>query len=234
MTPCFLVVPTGIERVALRRYKSEFDKAANKAVKICPAMPGEGGYHNAETPIGEFPDGQFGDEHPHDDPRWPRSCACGYVFQDEDEWQVFKRDLYRRADGQPGTVTLWDRSPGMMWSTPWYHDPVGRKRVCNVADLRARWPRGVKAESHLSSFYWHDHAEKRAPLTVICPNGREWTVDAVSSNGAGWEVRGEPPLITCSPSIAVPGYHGWLGSNGAPPGHFTDDVEGRGPMGVRA
>jgi hypothetical protein len=231
MTPCFLVVPTGTERVSLRRYRSEFDKAANKSVTICP---GEHGYHNAEAPIGEFSQGTWSRDFAHDDPRWPRACACGYVFADDDARQVFDRDLYRRADGQPGVLTLWDCLPGMMWHVPWFHDPAAPREGRSVAEQRARYPRGSKAESHLSSYYWHDHADRRAPLTVVCPNGAEWTVDAVSGNGAGWEVKGEPPLLVVTPSIAAPGYHGFLGSNGAPPGHFTGDVEGRGPMGVRA
>lgn len=47
-------------------------------------------------------------------------------------------------------------------------------------------------------------------LCVKLPDGREWWVDGPSANGPGWERRGEPPTISASPSIATPGYHGWL------------------------
>jgi hypothetical protein len=45
---------------------------------------------------------------------------------------------------------------------------------------------------------------------VLTPNGKEWCVDAKSSNGDGWVVTGDPPKITCYPSIVVPDYHGFL------------------------
>jgi hypothetical protein len=30
----------------------------------------------------------------HDDPRWPRRCSCGYVFEEKDAWQEFTDRLY--------------------------------------------------------------------------------------------------------------------------------------------
>jgi len=32
-------------------------------------------------------------------PRWPAACACGYVFQDGDEWQDNRSRLYRTPSG---------------------------------------------------------------------------------------------------------------------------------------
>jgi hypothetical protein len=40
-------------------------------------------------------------------------------------------------------------------------------------------------------------------------------------------VSGDLPKITCTPSIVVNGYHGFLTS-----GLFTSDLEGRGPTGI--
>lgn len=84
----------------------------------------------------------------------------------------------------------------------------------------------------LSVHYWRDWSAKRPPICVVCPNGETWEIDRKSSNGDGWKVTGDLPNISCTPSIVVHGYHGHLGSNGAPPGQFTGDIEGRGPMGT--
>ena len=115
--------------------------------------------------------------------------------------------------------------PGMAWFTPWVFDPLGDplmqgKRVM-IAGADA------KNAGYLSPHYWRDWAGKRAPICVVCPNGKWWQIDRKSSNGDGWAVTGELPNITCSPSIVVPGYHGWLRS-----GEFTPDIEGRGPSGT--
>jgi hypothetical protein len=79
----------------------------------------------------------------------------------------------------------------------------------------------------LSVHYWRDWSDKRPPICVVCPNGEWWEVDRKSSNGEGWIVTGELPTITCSPSIVVDGYHGFLRA-----GEFTPDLEGRGPGGT--
>jgi hypothetical protein len=73
----------------------------------------------------------------------------------------------------------------------------------------------------LSPAYLRDRAEQRPPLVVKLPgssSGRSWCVDERAHNharggwrGDGWKVSGEPPNITCSPSINMPGdYHGTL------------------------
>jgi hypothetical protein len=66
-----------------------------------------------------------------------------------------------------------------------------------------------------------------APLGAVCPDGQTWVIDAPASNGAtgadgltdGWTVEGEPPRITCRPSIDTGTYHGWLRD-----GVFSDSV----------
>ncbi len=66
-------------------------------------------------------------------------------------------------------------------------------------------------------------------IQVVLPDGREWCITGPSSNGGGWTVTGTMPAITASPSILVPGYHGFL-QNGV----LTDDLDGRTyPAGVR-
>lgn len=112
----------------------------------------------------------------------------------------------------------------IMWECPWYHDPQNPEdaiaRENALAQPEKRW--------YLSKFYWKDWSDKRPPLCVLTPNGKEWVVDAVSSNGDGWQVSfmgdWREGKIICTPSIQVPGYHGFLGSNGARPGFFTDAI----------
>ena len=164
------------------------------------ACTGKFGYHNAVT--GKLEEVQSahnadrpvnGDVHPHDDPRWPTKCDhCDYVFTDGDTWQYRAEEIYISEDGRE--MLLSDRTPGMMYFVTW-------------------------RTARLSPHYESTWKEKRPPLQVVCPNGKEWCVDAISSNGDGWVVTGEPPSITCSPSIAVPGYHGFLQN-----GIFTADI----------
>jgi len=107
--------------------------------------------------------------------------------------------------------------PGMAWFQPWYWDPAGKTE----SDLGPGEARGF-----LSVHYWRAWALKRPPICVVCPNGEWWEIDRKSSNGTGWIVTGELPDITCTPSIVVKGYHGFLRN-----GEFTADLEGRGPNG---
>lgn len=88
---------------------------------------------------------------------------------------------------------------GAMWFCPWYYDPA-------APDPEER--RGKPGI--LSVYYWRDWADTRPPLMVVTPALREWCVDQKASNGEGWTVTGHAPRITCSPSIDVPGYHGYL------------------------
>lgn len=125
--------------------------------------------------------------------------------------------------------------PGMAWYQPWYFDPLDELKTSNGPGYRnsAMFKKMADDKSHfLSSHYWNDWSSKRSPICVVCPNGEQWEIDRKSSNGTGWIVCGELPNIIVSPSIAVNGYHGFLGTNGAAPGQFTADIEGRGPIGI--
>jgi len=47
-------------------------------------------------------------------------------------------------------------------------------------------------------------------LVCIVPTGEDWYVDGPAANGPGWTRTGEPPLVTVTPSIQTPNYHGFL------------------------
>ena len=217
MTTCFLVLPTGVDRRWLRRY-------TESAPNLCPLMPGEHSYHQAGVEIERAAvivnaDGYHETfEAERSDPRWPVRCRCGFEFTAEVGFQTFAVEVYRRADtGEE--MTIRDKRPGMMWFSPWYYDPTGK--------LNTRRENG---NAFLSIHYWRDWAEKRAPLSVLGPDGNEWCVDRGSSNGDGWTVIGEAPSITCAPSIVLPGYHGFLRG-----GVFTADLDaGRQPIAPKA
>ncbi|WP_158810443.1 hypothetical protein [Beijerinckia sp. L45] len=115
--------------------------------------------------------------------------------------------------------------PGMAWFEPWHFDPTGNWQRAGKHVMYTERPGPEK--SFLSPHYWRDWADKRPPICVVCPNGELWEIDRTSSNGDGWVVTGDLPDITCSPSIVVPGYHGFLRG-----GEFTADIEGRGPNGI--
>jgi hypothetical protein len=116
-------------------------------------------------------------------------------------------------------------TPGMVWEMPWIFDPTGEREKLGIHVMYRLRDRGKLG--FLSKHYWTDWSFIRPPLCLIGPNGETWQIDRKSSNGDGWKVVGTFPDITCRPSIALDGYHGWLTN-----GNFSADVEGRGPNGV--
>lgn len=174
---CFLIEPTGIARRYLRRYIGD---------SHCSA---EGNYyHDASVPIDECAvtvreDGVYDTpdlDVPHDDPRWPTHCACGYAFQDTDEWQVSVHRLYARTD--TGEEVAWPDAPiGAMWYAPWYPKqwagPDG-KILC------VQTPGGMWCIDQPSQ------------------NGSGWT-----RTGTPPTVTARPSIVARSGSG---GYHGWL------------------------
>lgn len=125
-------------------------------------------------------------------------------------------------------------TPGMLYEAPWYYDPGSSAK----AERRRSAIRSIEAGTFddkiafLSRHYWMQWSHIRPPLIVICPNGEIWCPDQVSSNGTGWEVTDcdlhDYDRITCSPSIVVPGYHGFLRN-----GVFTADMDSPHPNGTR-
>lgn len=114
-------------------------------------------------------------------------------------------------------------APCAMWFVPWYFDPKDPKdasrRETALASITAGTFGTGARNYYLSRHYWLQWSDKRPPICVLCPNGKEWCVDAKSNNGDGWTVTGDPPLITAAPSILVPGYHGFLQN-----GRFTPNI----------
>lgn len=186
----FIVQPTGRCRLSLRRFRHRDQPA--------------GHFHDASVVIDEdasvTPDRPDGTkpvtDHrvPHDDPRWPTACACGYEFAicdcgqpgcvAEDSWQVNELD-WHAGGGQRFAwgVGSWDGPPGAVMRTLW-RDVAGRPPA------------------------WH----------ICLPNGTWWNTNDRSSGdgnqiGPYWDVTGTAPLITVSPSINDQGsrpWHGWI------------------------
>jgi len=124
--------------------------------------------------------------------------------------------------------------PGMMWECPWFfdpHDPDHQERREYYLSQPDSFfePANNSSRGVLSLYYWRQWSHIRPPYNVLCPNGDSWMPDQVSSNGIGWQVTGEPPLITAAPSIQTGRYHGFLQN-----GRFTPDCERpHAPNGVR-
>jgi hypothetical protein len=94
-----------------------------------------------------------------------------------------------------------------------------------VKDWRAKGAqRDAPMVKYLSDEYLAERIDQRPPLTVILPGDTWFCVDSnATGERRGWQVSGEPPHITVSPSINCEGvYHGFL-TNGV----IGNDVEGR-------
>lgn len=124
---CFFLEPVGggAHKRYLRRYVGK---------STCPSN----GYHDARVEIERGWRRPVDTVDPRDelrrDPRWPKACSCGYVFQEGDAWQLFTQQLYRRTDtGEE--MTLREAPEGAIWDATWYHDspaycgPDGRSIV---------------------------------------------------------------------------------------------------------
>jgi hypothetical protein len=167
---------TGRYRQILRRYRSGSENS-------CPVY----GYHNASVEIDETTDrnNESGDDRwPHDDPRWPKICACNaYLFLESDHWQNNYVRIFRMPDG----------SEFQFWGAFGRCAPVG-------AMVRAEWFddfKDVPGDSWLISL----------------PDGGEWITTQKASGGGYWTVEGTPPDITVSPSIfhnQPSGWHGFI------------------------
>lgn len=134
--------------------------------------------------------------------------ALGATRAADEEWK-------RANNASYGWASLHEVvKPCAMWLAWWYFNPADvahkiRRDAALAAIADGSFGKGER-NYYLSVHYWRDWSHKRAPICVLCPNGKEWCVDAKSSNGDGWTVTGDPPTITCAPSIMVPGYHGFL------------------------
>lgn len=121
-------------------------------------------------------------------------------------WQCRMREKPTAEDRKEGRLAVGD-----MWYATWL-----------VEQLEDR----VVGQTYLSTRYLADRLSERPPLMVRLPGGIDFCIDSRADcpgGEVGWQVSGEPPHITVSPSINVSGvYHGYLRN-----GEITDDVEGR-------
>lgn len=134
------------------------------------------------------------------DERWPKVCSgCGAEFpQEKDDhcsapWQVHVDHLYRDPNGN--LCPLRELPVGAIWEQDFGHGPHSRF-------LAARYGFELEAAKTME-----------LPHIFVRTPGGVWDMDTISTNGDGWEVRGELPNITASPSILhAQGnrWHGWL------------------------
>lgn len=196
--PCFLLNYTGRTRRRLRRYRyytAGRDSVQLQHQSLCPLEKGAYGGHNAFADFDEVVGPGDDKLPPRDDPRWPKSCGCGYVFVDEDNWQLFTDSVWVVASVVPhqnqkqvvGTqMTLHDAPVGAMWLADWLLGKGGKE---------------------------HEEKRKGEPALMLRTPGGDWNIDGRSSNneGIGWSRTGAPPLVVAKPSIQCNSYHGWLG-----------------------
>jgi len=184
---CFWLEPVERYELSLRRYTSSADTREK-----CTASGY--GYHNASAVLGRagiercpvVREGQpvHGDHWPHDDGRWPATCACGYAFVLGDEWQFNLDQLFKRSDSDE-LVTLRSAPAGAMYDARWMADNGSYKRIDGIT-LVVKTPAGE----------W-------------CVDGPSY--DGGKISGPGWTRSGKVPDVTARPSIHFPGqYHGWL------------------------
>jgi hypothetical protein len=176
---CFWLEPTARERRYLRRFTWTGDGK-------CPNRPDWG--HDAQAqiedaPISQSPDGNvIGDMWPHDDPRWPTHCACGYEFKESDQWQLFRQTIYIRQDTGEET-TLRDAPVGAMYDAPWLHT-MHRYRCIDGQTLIIKLPDGgewvIDGES-ISGGYWERTG--KPPVITARPS-------ILSSRYHGWLTAG--------------------------------------------
>lgn len=213
MTPiqCFMIHPTERCYRWLRRY------VASQSDNRCPAMEGEGSYHQNLVRIEDGDvkvendgnhEGIYGGERkiystapptwPRTDERWPRACRCGYEFQEADPRQLFWQVIYRDDAGDEYTLHtvlgneggIVSAPAGAMWYADWWPIKPGESPDGRALVVRCpRWPDGRGTSDWM-------------------PDG-----PSLSNPAPAWKRTGVPPNVTATPSIFVSppsGFHGWL------------------------
>lgn len=180
--PCFLIEPTLRYQRFTRRYSKD-----GTATPACP----HGQYHNAVEVLDVVTIERHEDAITYCDGaipadirpslKFPTQCLCGYHFVEGDHEQ-YGFSVLMRDDRTGNEYTLRNVPVGAMWHAPW-----------------------------LRPFPEHNHAgDPKGPIIVRLPCGWDWNVDGPSKNGGYWTRTGSPPNLTVTPSILVPGYHGFL------------------------
>jgi hypothetical protein len=189
---CFLITASDKSGRYLRRYTS------GTKCDVC-----QHGYHQSLVHIGDFKailteDGYESSPSAskyEGDERWPATAPCGYVFAEEDEWQVFTKRIYTDADGN--AYTLNELPPGAMYDADWcpWKGPDGRSLVVIL-------PNGHG--------WCIDHQANNCTIPE----------DVAQKQHHCWIRHGEPPNITVDKngitcqagagSILTPKWHGFL------------------------
>lgn len=192
---CFLLQPTDLIQVRLRRYMGN--------TSDCPA-PGNHGMHQAWVLIGNDKEiegvnnvNTFKGPIPDNDPRWPTKCDCGLPFPEDLPRQYFPQHLYRRTDN--GELVTWRDAPGGAMLVPdWYDDPKPL-----LVKLPNGWEWNVDSRaSNCDSPCQHCQQPYHSHNTETCSNPgdgeHKWTKGAYVDGRphACWVRHGEPPLVT--------------------------------------
>lgn len=192
----FWLEKTDMERASLRRFVM-----SSRGEKCSGPM----GYHHAEVLLGERKISAeaistlSADEARALHPDWPTSCSCGYEFADEDEWQIFRAELYRRTDTGE-LMTLRDAPPGATHDAEWLH---GKRLHCGPDGraIHAKCPDGRwwNIDGRASNCTMPDDKEHKCWIRHGTPELCDLTVDKAGftcAAGAG--------------SIDTGTYHGFL------------------------
>lgn len=119
---------------------SPINRAAEGLRRYGGDCPGPHSFHNAYIKIGEVDwehrhGGSGYDDFPHDDPRWPTHCSCGYEFSEKDAWQHSMKQLY---EGESFRGTLEEAPIGAIWHSDWmgdfWHGPDGKSYTIRLPD----------------------------------------------------------------------------------------------------
>jgi hypothetical protein len=164
----------------------------------CVECPSHLAVREVERGLGDLPDENLDIANWADRSVWPSACKyCGALVPERGA----------AVDINVVRSRLWDTPSGDLEPGCIFHaTDLTPSRWNSKGFSRQYWERCKRAGKILD------------PLAVVCPDGSRWYIDLRASNGAtgadgltdGWTVEGEPPRITCSPSINTGTYHGWL------------------------
>ncbi len=137
---CFMLRPTKMSKLSLRRYGHG---------NGCPLNNGH--YHNAEFPVPDVEtfftkegyitiEDSLYEKYPKDYPDWPKNCICGYQFVEEDAKQLFQDQIFKTDTNEE--YTLRNAPIGAMWDAWWLKGASRFKQRPDGMCLIVRTPGG--------------------------------------------------------------------------------------------
>lgn len=149
--------------------------------------------------------------------QWPRFCACGYEFQQADNWQVNYHQVYEVIHGpwDGDRYLLRDAPPGACWDAHWYRNgnTLDRDTGPDGLSVVVRLPTGFdwlidsECKNCTQSQYVDENGSRRwTGRTHWC-----WPRTGHAHNGT-LDVRKEHgnTCLAGDGSIEVPGWRGFL------------------------